>query len=299
MHATTSRHWPAIGLGTLFAFGTAVVLLEDIVHGAPVTTAHMLTILAIVGTIAAGHLAWPYLQARQYLAGLGLGLLFLAGTFYLVVASGSRNAETQNHKVEQILQRNAERARLDAEVIAAKQRWSEAQAAFAAECGTGKGRRCEGREATANAFRDSWYMAAAMRDRAGAVERPLAGYAHSARVFAALTGGDEARIEKVLTLAMPFALVLITEFGCLVFWSIGLGKGRPVEIHWPEEPQKLLAVDVPLVLDERAAMKQAAVEWHKKFYDLNGRAPSWPEQREAFPDLSKTCAHRIRQEALA
>lgn len=286
----TRRNYPAIALGALFALGTAVVLLEDIVHGAPVTTAHMLTILAIVGTIAAGHLAWPYLQGRQYLAGLGLSMLFLAGTFYLVVASGSRNAETQNHKVEIITQRNAERARLDDEVKAARKRWDEAQAAFVAECGTGKGRKCEGREATANAFRDSFYMASAMRDRAGAVEKPLAGYAHSAKVFAALTGGDEARIEKVLTLAMPFALVLITEFGCLVFWSIGLGKSRPIRVEFPVEPQKLIAhdiPDVPVVEDEN----ERVIDWVREFRKVNRRDPEIPEVQAVF-NLPKTTAWR-------
>jgi hypothetical protein len=87
-----------------------------------------------------------------------------------------------------------------------------------------------------------------------------------------------------------------------VFWSIGLGKKAPVVIHWPEPqpaPQKLLAVDVPIVIDERQQLLEQAKEWHRAFFDLNGRAPSWPEQREAFPSIPKTTAHKIRVEALA
>lgn len=300
MTTSTRRSYPAMALGALFALGTGVVLLEDIVHGAPVTTAHLLTVLAIVGVIAAGHLAGPYLAGRQIGAGLGLATLFVAGTAYLVVASGSRNAEHQSVRVAQIEKRNAERAALDQMVAAAKKRHEEAQDAFAKECGTGRGTKCEGRKAVVEALHDGIYMAMARRDMAGPVERPLAGYAHTADLFSALSGVPAAKIEKTLSLVMPFTLVLITELGCLVFWSIGLGKQAPIVVEWPQpEPQKLLAVDVPIVIDERQTLLEQAREWHRRFHDLNGRAPSWPEQRAAFPTIPKTTAHKIRVEALA
>ena len=62
---TTIRSYPAIGLGAFFAGVTGYVLFEDVIHGASITTGHVQTLAALVGAIAAGHMAWPAIRNRE------------------------------------------------------------------------------------------------------------------------------------------------------------------------------------------------------------------------------------------
>ena len=88
----------AIALGTLLAFGTIVVLFWDVRAPADVTTDHVMTMAMLAVTIAAGHYWLPAVQQRRILPAIGLGTLFIAGTFVCVTGSAGRGAELAQRK---------------------------------------------------------------------------------------------------------------------------------------------------------------------------------------------------------
>ena len=289
---TTLRSWSAIGLGTLAASITAFVLLQDVVYGAPITTAHLATAGALIFTIAAGHFLWPMARQGKVLPAFGLLVLFLTGTFYIVTSSAGRNAEVQTTKNAAIKQRNAERADLDAQIVEARKRHQQTQDAQARECGTGKGVRCEGWKTTVEAHASHVALLEARRRIMGGVERENAGYAHAAQVYAALLGGDPAKVETVLTLTMPFALVLICEWAALVFFTMGLGHGGPTGGH------KAPVDDVPEV-PEIEDPNAKVIDWTKRFAQKNGRPPKLNELEAQFPEVARTTLYRRKLQAIA
>lgn len=249
-------HRPKTGatiLAILFALGTGYVLLEDVLrHGADFTTAHLQTILAIIGTIAAGHMCLPALSSRRWLPAAGCALMFIAGTVYLVTASGARNALIAHDKSARAEKLNEERAaaraklgEAEADLAAAKRAFETAKEAAARECATGKGSRCGGRAATREAAaRDlerADSHASVMRARLSVIPAEAdasAGYAHAGRLIAALVPGVTAApdvITERLQLVMPFILVVILELGTLVFASLAMPQAQPVRRPAPAE----------------------------------------------------------------
>lgn len=280
MSTTTVRSWPAIVLGTIFAAVTGYVLLEDVFHGAPVTVPHLLTTVAIIGTIAAGHMIVPQAAARKWVAAFGLVVLFLAGTGYTVISAGARNAEVQAVKAAKVRQANTDRADVEKQVAEARRRHREAEDAAAAECATGKRGKCEGRQATVTERASHVAILEARLERVGPAQHENAGYRHAGEVFATVLPWSTQQIERTLVLTMPFLLVLICEWGTLVFWSVGLGHRDPDggSEHLPDVPD---VDDTDKVLD-----------YVQAFQARNGRKPKIPELQAAFEGLPKTTAWR-------
>lgn len=242
----TAYHRPragAIALTILFTAGTAYVLLEDVIrHGAEFSTAHVQTVLALIGTIAAGHLFWPEAKARRFGSAVGCALLFAAGTLYIGTASGARNATALQNKAASAANINEQRAAAKAKVVQAetdlaeaKDKARQAAAAAASECATGKGKLCEGKTATRDAADRDVERASshallmqAKLDLVKPAEDPSGGYSHAAEVFAALpfVTAPASEIEHRLTLLIPFLLVAISEIGTLVFGSMALSWRR-------------------------------------------------------------------------
>ena len=82
----------AMALGALFALGAAAVLLEDIRHSGRITIDHALSLVVLVGTIAAGHYAWGELKRWRIPTAGALALLFALGSAYCVVTTAGRTA---------------------------------------------------------------------------------------------------------------------------------------------------------------------------------------------------------------
>lgn len=97
---TTIRSWPAVAFGAFTAYVTGRVLLDDWLGGAPFTTAHLVSISALVSAIGAGHLAVQAFRQRALLPALVLGAVAIGATLYIVVSAGMRNAETTTAKAE-------------------------------------------------------------------------------------------------------------------------------------------------------------------------------------------------------
>lgn len=234
---TTIRSWGALALGVFFTAVTARTIFDDVWNGATVTISHINAAAALVAAIAAGHMVWPALRSGRIPAALGLALIFCASTAYIVTSAASRNAEVSIAKAAGILKANEERAALkgklsetEVEIDEAKQAYEAAKLAATKECASGKARRCDGRvETRNNAERDlekAQALAALTRGQIsllGPEVQPFAGYKHASKVFEAAGLGNAGVIEARLELLLPFALVLISELGTLVFLGMALG----------------------------------------------------------------------------
>ena len=209
----------------LFLAGTCFVLFQDVWHGAPITTSHVLTALAIIATAAAGHSALPTLRDGRPVLALGLAFLAAAGLTYVATMSAARNAEVSNARAERIVATNAERARILPVRARAQAMLEEAQGKLARECSSGKGTRCDGIKATIEVYTAAIAGQDANLARLGPPEVPNAGYKAAAEAMALLPGvtATAAEIERRLVVQMPWLAVMIAELGLIVFLSLALG----------------------------------------------------------------------------
>jgi hypothetical protein len=281
-HTTFIRSWPAIGLGAFFGGVTGFVLFEDVLHGASINTGHVQTLAALVGAIAAGHMAWPAIKSREtIIQGLMLAVLSVGALAYVCVTSGARNAETSGNKAATITAANAARSREEGQLARAAGMLAEAQNTLDAKCVKGKANKgtCDGIRTTINV-----YTAAIKGHSAELAKLPapkVNGYAHAAKVLASW---GVAVTDEWLSLNMPFLVVLISELGCVAFLHLGLGhkaKPKPVEPEFNDSDLAPLPVETDNVLSFCRAFKAA-----------NGRRPTIREVQSKFPECPRTTAHR-------
>jgi len=110
-HSTPGGRILAIAAGIAFTGGALYILLEAVVvKGHVWTMAHALTVLAVFGTIASGHLSGEAIRARHFGAMFGFALLFFVGTGLTVYNSVGRQAEASETGVLSAGDRNAKRA---------------------------------------------------------------------------------------------------------------------------------------------------------------------------------------------
>lgn len=242
-HHTTPPRAVTGALALFFAGVTASVLFSDVIHTGTleaITTAHALSLAAVVAAIASGHFAWPQLRDGNVLAAAGLVLLFAASTGYVVIASGARNGETMQAKIDRANAVHEFRSRILVTRSRAEAMLEEANGKLQAACKGGDGPNCRGVKATIEV-----YTAAIKGHDAelGRVGPPVTatGYTHAARILATLPGvriGQD-KIEEQLELMMPFATVLICELATIVFGHMALA-GRvtlsPTSARPPNDP---------------------------------------------------------------
>ena len=217
---TTIQSWGAIALASVCIAGTGYVLFEDVIRGGNINVGHVTGVIALIVTIAAGHMMWPRMLTRPF-AALGLALLFAGGTGYVVITSAGRTAHVMADKTLEASEANARYARAMADLEAARAVAAASKAAAARECASGKGKRCDGTMATAD--KDDAYMWA-LQVRADR-QKPVAvqsDYLQAAKLLAVMTGGAEKAIEAKLALFVPFLLALICEIGAITFGNLAV-----------------------------------------------------------------------------
>ncbi len=217
---TTIQSWGAIALASVCIAGTGYVLFEDVIRGGAVNVGHVTGVIALVVTIAAGHMLWPRIWSRPF-AALGLALLFAGGTGYVVITSAGRTAHVMADKALEASAANSRYTRAMADLDRARDVAAASKAAAARECATGKGKRCDGMTVTAD--RDEAYMftlqVRADRQKPVAVQSD---YLQAAKLLSVMTGGAEKAIEAKLALFVPFLLALICEIGAITFGNLAV-----------------------------------------------------------------------------
>lgn len=254
-HLPNVSSYPAALLAVGFFLVTCFVLFKDVYDGAAITTDHVLSMAVLIGTFASGHLLWDQLKQWQLLPALGLTILFAAGTFYCVTASGGRNAAVQGSKAAEAHKTNDDRARIEGDLKQAKARLEDAQDAEAAECASGDGPRCKGwrktreeRQTYVNVLQAQLRLMEPERQ-----ENPE--LRHAAKLFAAFPGiaAKEEAIFGFLVLYFPFLKALFAEIATLVFGSIGFRPRKetlslPIPTHESIKPLKAKAATVANVV---------------------------------------------------
>jgi hypothetical protein len=188
----------------------------------------------LVGTFASGHLLSEQLRQRRLLPTLGLLLLFCAGTFYCVTASGGRNAASSGANAELVHKDNDDRARVEADLKTAKDRLKEAQDKEADECASGPGTKCKGRKATREERQTYVNVLEAQLRLMDPQRSEYPELRHAAKLFASIVSASEQTIFDRLVLWFPFVKAIFAEIATLVFGAIGFGHRKPMETVLPK-----------------------------------------------------------------
>lgn len=318
----TIRSWGALLIAAFFGAITARTLFDDVLTGTPITVAHLQSLAAVVGALASGHMLVPMLKQAKLATLLGMAIIFVSSTAYVVISAGARNSiATQAKQIDAERQNADYAAALDkladaeADLKAAKDKAKQSAAEAAAECKTGKGKKCEGREATrdydAKQVEKAESHALMMQARVKVtkpVADPHAGYAHAAKVLAALpyVTAEPDEIERRLDLLLPFATVLISEIALLVFGGLAIGHRvttpKPERVpatpaipgkHIPGKPQPPNGGRRGRKSDPRV------VSFSEAFSRKHGRAPTGSEIKAQFPELPTSTAYDYAARARA
>lgn len=292
MNHTPNGRWLAMIAGAAFTFGGLRIILGDsLTDPSRWTTSVQLTALMVFGTIAAGHLMRDAAAAKHRGAALGFLVLFLAGTGLVVFNSVGRQAEATMLTASQADDAAERRIAVKAALARAETMLATAQADLARECKTGRGKRCEGIQATIAVYEAATRGHKADLEKIGP-QKPVNAKAAEGAKIAALLGANEAKAKAALLLIEPFLWTLFFEIGSIV--SLGFAfrptvreivseKSARPENPAPRKPGK------PGRRGRKAdpAISDFAAAYHRK----HGRPPSGSEIRTAFPDCPKSTAY--------
>ena len=191
-----------------------------------------MTGLVLVGTISSGHMFWQQLRGWRVLPCVGLALLFVAGTFYCVVASAARNAEVGVSKALEIVSSNEQRHRLESEITLAQQDARKAKAAASKDCATGEGPVCRSLTKLATQADSHYWLLVGRLASSKPEQSANPGLQHAAHVLAVLpfVKADAREISRGLELFSPFLKALFLEIATVVFFGIGLGHANLTDL---------------------------------------------------------------------
>lgn len=309
-HITTSGRALAMVAGAAFTYGGLRIILGDtLTDPTQWTTSTQLTVLTVLGTIAAGHLFNDAKRARHWLACFGFGLLFLAGTGLVVFNSVGRQAETSMLTASQSDAAAERRVAIKGALARAEKMLSEAQADLARECKTGKGKRCEGIQATIGVYEAAVKGHVADLEKLGP-QKPVNAKASEGAKIAALFGANEAQAKAALMLLEPFLWTMFFEIGSIV--SLGFAfrhTPRAMNDNTPKaitEGETFTDADLEkfkeVVLPPANAIPfqpvgSEVVAWAEAFEAKHGRAPRLDEAQAAFPEHSRSTVYRRLKQA--
>lgn len=294
----------AIAAGAAFTYGGLRIILGDELLTNPVTwsTPVQLTVLMVLGTIAAGHLMRDAAGAKRFAAMAGFFVLFLAGTGLVVFNSVGRQAETSMLTEAQADFAADERARIKPLLEQAELMLSGAAAKINKDCVHGKASKaaCDGLRATHNVYEAAVKGHMADLERIGP-PKPVNAKATQGAKIAALFGLDETKAKAALLLIEPFLWTLFFEWGSIV--SLGFafraitetapGTITDAEI---EEFKRVTSNDTDPLPPTRAIVPdlkgENIVPWAKAFRAKHGRPARLDEVRSAFPEVPRTTAWR-------
>lgn len=241
--STTSGRWLARAAGFLAGGAAIYVLTQDAIRTGHWTTDDMLMPVLVVLTILASHLVGTAIRARAAISVAGFVAMAMIGTALIVYTSVGRQAhiaDTEDakatataHRIEAV---EAEISRVTAKRIEAEAMLDGARARLAAECASGKGRRCKGVMSTADTYEAAVKghdadLNKLRAELAGIGPAPVTGakatrMASVIAVFFADETAIKARLARIFRLFEPFAYSLFWELGALVALGFGFGHGK-------------------------------------------------------------------------
>lgn len=232
---STSTNGRALAIVTGMAFlagGLTILLGPVLLTPAQWGQYHVLTMLMIGGTIAAGHLTKTAWKSATYLSCVGFLTLFVAGTTLVVYNSVGRQAEQHDTVTLEAEARNSliEDKRRDIE--GARERLAKAEANADRERGTKCKTRCQDWEKAAGDARQVIKVLESEIKVLGA-PKPVDAKATKAGELAAVFGFDRNRAAAIAALIEPFLWTIFFEIGSIV--SLGFAF-RPVKVDTSVRP---------------------------------------------------------------
>lgn len=286
MHSTIVRSWSAIAVGVFFTLITGAVLLEDVYHGAPINSKHIMTAAVLLGTIFFGHAVWRELRSIRLGNAFGCAVLFLAGTCTCVIMSAGRNAEVVLTKALNAKNSNTDRTQADLDFKEAKARYLSALNAETLECNSGSGSRCKAKRETTRVLRADLNVAETKLATQKPEQIANADLKAAAGLLTKLpyVTVDEATMESLLQLFFPFSQSLFCEIAAICGFSIGFGhsSGGGRRRQFPDDIPRLPAASVQdaVIITPPPVATPASVSQPSVSVETNPETPS-PEYLKA------------------
>lgn len=270
----------------IVAAGAAIALLTRDAQHTGLTLEHAMMPVLVFLTVLFGHEAFRALKEWKLISAVGFVALAIFGSGIIVAETMGRRAETRDAKVAQATKTVDQYATVAADYQRASKLVAESEKWAAAECATGKGKKCDGqtfilnqRKAHADALRLKLEQATA--------PAPVDSKADKIAYWAALFGASKATAKEVFQNFDPFSLSLFLELGAVFAFGFGIRtrkvavssvstvsepKGlsfeRPDGDYTQEEIDELTkilnAADRPLTNNEVAAALRCHKSWASK-----------------------------------
>lgn len=266
--AIARQRWGAIAGALICFLATARLMFSDVDFTRPgnITNDQAASMAALAVAILAAHYCWQELKAFS-IWGVALLVLAIGASAYVFSTSAGRTSESRSDAALKIQSANSIRAtakdRVDkaeagisgaqADLKTAQTAYREAQQKLSTECGTGKGKLCQGHieaEAVARqAVREARDAVAKAHDHYEAVQTKFSqlpapriengGYRHTAAFLASLpfVTTPAAVIADLLATQIPALLALICEFGTVTFTNVAARKRTPEFPRFPNFPR--------------------------------------------------------------
>lgn len=174
----------------------------------------VLTVLMILGTIAAGHLAKVAFKARS-VSCVGFAALFIAGSALVVYNSVGRQAEQHDTVALERATANALIEDKVRDIEAARERLANAERNADRERGSKCGQKCKGWEAAASDARNVIRVLESEVRTLGA-PKPVDAKADKAGELAAVFGFNRQKATALAALIEPFMWTIFFEIGSIV-----------------------------------------------------------------------------------
>lgn len=175
----------------------------------------VLTVLMILGTIAAGHLAKVAFKARFWLSSFGFAVLFIAGSGLVVYNSIGRQAEQHDTIAMERATANGLIEDKTRDIEAARERLANAERNADRERGSKCKQRCKDWEAAAADARNVIRVLES-EIRALGAPKPVDAKADKAGELAAVFGFDRRKAAALAALIEPFLWTIFFEIGSIV-----------------------------------------------------------------------------------
>jgi len=310
----SSYHEPragSIAMGTFCACLAGLVLVESAWRTGP-TIDHVLSIGALVITIAAGEMMLKQLRGWHIIRAFGLLFVFLGGVTYTMVGTAGRTAEQQQQAQAKAESHADTRMRLTTERTRVVNLRDEAEAMLKSvqgkhqkECASGDGKNCRGLQKSIEVYEGT--IKGRKADLAD-IDRQLSELGGevpangklvaAAAAIEAFTSYPATEMLKRLTVAWPYVLPLMLEIGSIVFWTIGLG-------YRPQPAPKQAAVTVtPAAVIGRPRptpptgngkrgrkLNPNVLSFQAAYRARHGKGPTAEMLMRKFPELGRSTAY--------
>lgn len=220
----------ALVAGTLASTGALAILLQDAIRSHVWTLEHGLIPVLMGVQILTAHLAIAALRQWRAASALGFALVAAVATWGVLYTSVGKQSKIAAEQAVVAASLNAARADLVRRLTANTDMLDTARQRHAAECASGKGKRCEGILATVRVYEDAVGGTRAELERLGPPAATETRADKMAELIAVLAGRDRASVRSALLLLEPFTFATIFELAALVSFGFAFGGKRRVTV---------------------------------------------------------------------